>query len=189
MKENKFSRSIPEAFLNISEIVTLDISDNKLSGIIPSVIGKLSYLRILLLRGNRLNGTIPTQLCQLTNISLMDLSRNFFSGTLPHCFQHIVSNEILSFSALYLEKESQSHSKDIEVKFVTKYRLSSYKGNILRYMSSLDFLVKPNRCDPTWTWTITRSSWAKLVSQSVHRFHSKNILQLDWTRELGSFSQ
>ena len=153
LKENKFSGSIPEAFLNISKIVTLDISDNKLSGIIPGAIGKLSYLRILLLRGNRLNGTIPTQLCQLT-IHLMDISRNFFSGTLPHCFQHIVSNETVSYSAFgsedigtlinrnesVLDRErSESQSKDIEVNFVTKYRLSPYKGSILRYMSGLDF--------------------------------------------------
>ncbi|KAM4113368.1 hypothetical protein ACJW30_05G215800 [Castanea mollissima] len=154
LKENKFSGSIPEAFLNISKIVTLDISDNKLSGIIPSAIGKLSYLRILLLRGNRLNGTIPTQLCQLTNISLMDLSRNFFSGTLPHCFQHIVYNETLPIGDFFSANvvvvaykpvifgngvRFERQKKDIEVNFVTKYRLSSYKGSILRYMSGLDF--------------------------------------------------
>ncbi|KAL0012857.1 hypothetical protein SO802_007965 [Lithocarpus litseifolius] len=154
LKENKFSGSIPEAFLNISEIVTLDISDNKLSGIIPSAIGKLSYLRILLLRGNRLNGTMPTQLCQLTNISLMDLSRNFFSGTLPHCFQQIVSNETLPFGdffsvhvgtltyrdeSVHDSERFERQSKYIEVNFVTKYGLRSYKGSILRYMSGLDF--------------------------------------------------
>ncbi|XP_030970926.1 receptor-like protein 14 [Quercus lobata] len=154
LKENKFSGSVPEAFLNISMIVTLDISDNKLSGIIPSAIGKLSYLRILLLRGNRLNGTIPTQLCKLINISLMDLSRNFFSGTLPHCFRHIVSNETLYFGdffsrdvepftsrpkGVYDGVRFERHKKDIEVNFVTKYRLSSYKGSILLHMSGLDF--------------------------------------------------
>nr|POF00295.1 phytosulfokine receptor 1 [Quercus suber] len=154
LKENKYSGSIPEAFLNFSEIVTLDISDNKLSGIIPTAIGKLSSLRILLLRGNRLNGTIPTQLCQLTNISLMDLSRNFFSGTLPHCFQHIVSDETLPFGDIFSvhvgtltyrdesvhdSERFERQSKYIEVNFVTKYGLRSYKGSILRYMSGLDF--------------------------------------------------
>ena len=83
----------------------------------------------------------------------MDLSRNFFSGTLPNCFQHIVSNETLSFSAFSSEYLRQgpyriendypgryvSQSEDIEVNFVTKYRLSSYKGSILSYMSGLDF--------------------------------------------------
>ncbi|KAM4113366.1 hypothetical protein ACJW30_05G215600 [Castanea mollissima] len=154
LKENKFSGSIPEAFLNISEIEILDISDNKLSGIIPSAIGKLSNLRILLLRGNRWNGTIPTQLCQLEKISLMDLSRNFFSGTLPHCFQHIASDLTQYFGAahsvflgfLTYRNEDvhnsglvESQYKFIEVNFVTKYRLSSYKGSILRFMSGLDF--------------------------------------------------
>ncbi|KAM4113365.1 hypothetical protein ACJW30_05G215500 [Castanea mollissima] len=154
LEGNKFSGSIPEHFLNISKILTLDISDNRLSGSIPNAIGKAFDLRILLLRGNRLSGTIPTQLCQLTKISLMDLSRNFFSGTIPQCFQHNVSNETLSFGAFFSEHEGaltyrhenlhdnerfEDYGKVIEVKFVTKYRLSSYKGGILRYMSGLDF--------------------------------------------------
>ena len=84
----------------------------------------------------------------------MDLSRNFFSGTLPHCFKLIVSNETLSFSASISEvvgtltyrnvsvhdhERYESQSKEIEVNFVTKYKFSTYKGSILRYMSGLDF--------------------------------------------------
>ena len=87
--QNNFLGSISKYFLNISGLLTLDISDNRLSGRIPCAIGKLLDLSIRLLGGNRLSGTIPTQLCQLILINLMDLSSNFLSGTIPHCFHQI----------------------------------------------------------------------------------------------------
>ncbi|XP_050289283.1 receptor-like protein 9a isoform X9 [Quercus robur] len=145
LEENNFSGSIPEPFLNMSELWTLDISDNKLSGSIPSAISKTSNLRILLLGGNHLSGNISTQLCQLTNITLMDLSRNLFFGTIPHCFGHTLSFGI--FEARYSQRAFGiffNGSRDpapyvaVEINFVTKYRLSSYKGDILMYMSGLD---------------------------------------------------
>ncbi|KAK7843771.1 receptor-like protein 13 [Quercus suber] len=150
LEENRFSGSIPKAFLNISELLILDISGNRLSGSIPSVISNAFNLRILLLRGNRLSGTIPTQLCQLIEISLIDLSRNFLSGTIPHCFQHFVANNTQSFGFVYYSNRlyvsivngvlanGNTGHLTVEVNFVTKYRLSSYKGSILDYMSGLD---------------------------------------------------
>ncbi|XP_075666068.1 receptor-like protein 14 [Castanea sativa] len=143
LEENNFSGSIPEPFLNMSELRTLDISDNKLSGSIPSAISKASNLRILLLGGNQLSGNISTQLCQLTNITLMDLSRNLFFGTIPRCFGHTLSFGI--FDAQYWASRFGSsfdgdsvYYLDVEIDFVTKYRLSSYKDDILTYMSGLD---------------------------------------------------
>ena len=169
---NNFSGPIPKAFLNMSDLLTLDINDNRLSGRIPSAIGKFLSLKILLLRGNRLSGRIPTQLCQLININLMDLSSNFLSGTIPHCFHQISSDTItVSFSGSYidfiqivpfqyytiLQKSIKMPFKGLhyfhfgpqeglyengaqdEANFVTKNRISSYKGGILDYMSGLDF--------------------------------------------------
>ncbi|XP_075666491.1 receptor-like protein 14 isoform X2 [Castanea sativa] len=140
LEENNFSGSIPEPFLNMSELRTLDISDNKLSGSIPSAISKASNLRILLLGGNQLSGNISTQLCQLTNITLMDLSRNLFFGTIPRCFGHTLSFGI--FDAQYCTygfgRGDSVYYLDVEINFVTKYRLSSYKDDILTYMSGLD---------------------------------------------------
>ncbi|KAM4113361.1 hypothetical protein ACJW30_05G215200 [Castanea mollissima] len=145
LEENNFSGSIPEPFLNMSELRTLDISDNKLSGSIPSAISKASNLRILLLGGNQLSGNISTQLCQLTNITLMDLSRNLFFGTIPRCFGHTLSFGTFGaqyrasiFGGLFDETADSLYYLDVEINFVTKYRLSSYKDGILNYMSGLD---------------------------------------------------
>ncbi|KAL4629127.1 hypothetical protein ACB092_05G286800 [Castanea dentata] len=149
LEENNFSGSIPEPFLNMSELRTLDISDNKLSGSIPSAISKASNLRILLLGGNQLSGNISTQLCQLTNITLMDLSRNLFFGTIPRCFGHTLSFGIFEAEDwAYLAQpvgtsfddtgDHVVYYLDVEINFVTKYRLSPYKDDILIYMSGLD---------------------------------------------------
>ncbi|KAM3749805.1 hypothetical protein ACB098_05G214100 [Castanea mollissima] len=167
--QNNFSGSIPKAFLNISYLSTLDISDNRLSGRIPSAIGKLLFLKVLLVRGNRLRGTIPTQFCQLIHINLMDLSNNFLSGTIPHCigrvfsypfgfvfetavistmpyeyriFQKDVDAPILGISYDHIGNKLMLGYKNYpqdEINFITKYRRSSYKGEILVFMSGLDF--------------------------------------------------
>uniref|UniRef100_A0A7N2LVJ4 Leucine-rich repeat-containing N-terminal plant-type domain-containing protein n=1 Tax=Quercus lobata TaxID=97700 RepID=A0A7N2LVJ4_QUELO len=147
LEENNFSGSIPEPFLNMSELWTLDLSDNKLSGSIPSAISKTSNLKILLLGGNHLSGNISTQLCQLTNITLMDLSRNLFSGTIPHCFGHTLSfgifeiywgTEFVTPITPFDGTHDLVYNLEVEINFVTKYRLSSYKDHILTYMSGLD---------------------------------------------------
>ncbi|KAM4113349.1 hypothetical protein ACJW30_05G214000 [Castanea mollissima] len=156
--QNNFSGSISKAFLNISDLLTLDISDNRLSGRIPSAIGKLLYLEVLLVRGNRLRGTIPTQFCQLIYINWMDLSNNFLSGTIPHCLGRVffypsgdltvfekadidVDATILGISYDHLVNKVRLRYKNYlqdEFNFITKYRSSSYKGDILYYMFGLD---------------------------------------------------
>ena len=149
LEDNNFSGSIPNEFFNISELLlTLDVSDNRLSGSIPSAIANAaSSLRILSLRGNCLSGTFPTQLCQLTQISKMDLSRNFFSGTIPRCFQYLVT-AFTPFDLAFSTQtggndngQSEEYGEQDEVNIVTKYRNSSYTGNILNYMLGLDLSV------------------------------------------------
>nr|XP_023926965.1 receptor kinase-like protein Xa21 [Quercus suber] len=95
---------------NMSELLlTLDVSDNRLSGSIPSAIANAaSSLRILSLRGYCLGGTFPTQLSFSTQTGGSD------------------------------NGQSEEYGEQDEVNIVTKYRNSSYTGNILNYMSGLD---------------------------------------------------
>ena len=89
LKGNRFTGSIPEDFLNSSELLTLDLGDNSLSGNIPKSFSALSSLRIFSLRENNFKGQIPNFLCQLNKISIMDLSSNNFSGPIPQCFRNL----------------------------------------------------------------------------------------------------
>ncbi|CAL5440156.1 unnamed protein product [Camellia sinensis] len=158
LQGNHFTKFIPEALINLSKLVTLDVSDNNLSGSIPLSIRLLANLSILILRGNQLGGSIPTQLCQLNKISLMDLSKNSFTGSIPSCLSNITFGAIgaadLAFAQTPLEFYSTRHifyvyenvllphldmvfeiggpdgtyDKVDEVEFITKSRTNSYRA-------------------------------------------------------------
>lgn len=162
LQGNRLTGSLPDNFLNSSSLLTLDIRYNNLSGSIPDSIAALPNLRILLLRGNHLSGFIPEQFCLLTKISLMDLSKNSFSGSIPTCFHLINFGEIEENSHVFAQgiaypsyglmvyidndykkagygiREDEGYDEQVEVEFITKNRPSSYKGDILNFMSGLD---------------------------------------------------
>ncbi|KAF5932419.1 hypothetical protein HYC85_028590 [Camellia sinensis] len=162
LQGNKFTGLISRALLNSSYLLTLYIKDNIFFGNIPDCIRLLSNLRILLFRGNQLSGSIPIQLCQLNQINLMDLSNNYFNGSILPCFNNItfgtigtsdrpfMQRSISSFSgyetyqyrgifeSIYVPYVEDMYDEVDKVEFVTKSRSSSYKGDILNFMSGLD---------------------------------------------------
>ncbi|KAG6633304.1 hypothetical protein CIPAW_12G039300 [Carya illinoinensis] len=166
LQGNKFTGSIPKVLFNSSSLLTLDIGDNKFTGSISIEIKQLQDLRVLLLSGNRFTGIILNQLCLLRMISIMDLSKNAFSGTVPQCLYDINFGKIKAPSFDYFSGKVYSIKRplglaytykgfsnkdadvpsyvknvdiEVEIKFVIKYRPSSYKVSILGYMSGLDF--------------------------------------------------
>ncbi|XP_056162177.1 receptor-like protein 13 [Syzygium oleosum] len=136
----------PKFLVGASSIVTLDLRDNVLSGEVPSWIGSLRNLKFLLLRGNNFEGSIPLDLCLLKNMSIVDLSNNNLSGTIPSCLKDLtfgnagVSTEAFatSFLPMYYGGIYAYTERFEEVHFMTKSRLESYKGNILKLMSGMD---------------------------------------------------
>ncbi|KAJ0074820.1 hypothetical protein Patl1_35206 [Pistacia atlantica] len=167
MQKNAFTGPIPKSLFRSSELLMLNLRENQFSGSIPNVINKHSSLRVLLLGGNHLQGPIPNQLCQLRNLSILDLSQNRLNGSIPSCFirmifwtgQSDIHNEYRStndlalvqdltslFSNYYNSTLSLSSFEDdfpylyhrFEVKFLTKNRYDSYKGDILNFMTGMD---------------------------------------------------
>ncbi|KAD4585416.1 hypothetical protein E3N88_23017 [Mikania micrantha] len=156
---NRFTGSIPNSFINLTNALTLDIGNNNLFGRIPKFLGELENLRILLMRENNFTGRIPKKLCKSNAISLLDLSGNSLSGSIPTCLQ-IVTGPSYSISIpstlwsyprnLYygytsvLGKMLSVHNDQEElgifeeVNFTTKSMSRPYKGNVLDYMTGLD---------------------------------------------------
>ncbi|KAD6455180.1 hypothetical protein E3N88_09886 [Mikania micrantha] len=160
---NRFTGLVPDAFQNLSSVLTLDISQNYLSGRIPEFLGELSSLRILLLGKNNFIGSIPEKLCQLNNVSLIDLSSNFLTGLIPRCLNNITGLKQLAFAQQlvfayslvlfwdnYISQyhirltsfvdpiQSDQFETRVEIQFTTKNNHLTYKGKILDYMSGLD---------------------------------------------------
>ncbi|XP_030544490.2 receptor-like protein 15 [Rhodamnia argentea] len=152
----------PKFLSRASSIVTLDLRHNALSGEVPSWIGSLRNLKVLLLQGNNFEGSIPPDLCLLKNMSILDLSQNNLSGQIPSCLEdltfgkdgvsmnafdtveymwesyQIYEGRFNSFHGYYEEDASVYEFELEEVNFMTKRRLESYKGSILRLMSGMD---------------------------------------------------
>ncbi|KAK3423144.1 hypothetical protein EUGRSUZ_F00047 [Eucalyptus grandis] len=131
----------PEFLLKCSSIVTLDLRHNALSGEVPNWIGSLWNLKFLLLQGNNFEGLIPRDLCLLKNMSILDLSNNNLSGQIPSCLKDVRfgNDEVTTdLYGLFSDLDDRDLLQLEEVKFTTKMRLESYKGNILKLMSGID---------------------------------------------------
>ncbi|XP_056162571.1 receptor-like protein 13 [Syzygium oleosum] len=153
----------PKFLSRASNMVTLDLRHNALSGEIPSWIGSLHKLKVLLLQGNNFEGSIPLDLCLLKNMSILDLSNNNLSGNIHSCLNDLTFGSFgnpmsrssymvsweeawespykVDYRLLYLRKEDDTYTYTNgleEVNFMTKRRLESYMGNILKLMSGMD---------------------------------------------------
>ncbi|KAI9112744.1 hypothetical protein K1719_016247 [Acacia pycnantha] len=167
LQRNHFMGPLPSTLAN-SPLLTLDLMKNNFSGQVPRLLSSFLNLRVLILKENKLEGSIPVSFCELKEISILDLSQNKLSGTIPHCLNNITFGkrnglrdiEIGKFSVSWTEmglhyyllnistgeavkgrdrKQDVTLYYDQEVDFTTKRRCESYKGNILNFMSGLDF--------------------------------------------------
>ena len=69
---------------NVSELVTLDLSDNHMSGTLPGAqMHLVPKLQSLVLSGNDFTGSLPPELSALAQLRHLDISASSLSGPLP----------------------------------------------------------------------------------------------------------
>jgi len=161
LSENNLSGTFPLPLSLNSDLKTIDLRYNQLRGSIPSGIAEaFPKLRVLLLKGNLFEGVISNHICYLMYLRLLDLSNNMLSGQIPSClcsmglfggfysFQFQYSGFNLSALPIspynmllpgYYSDSNGTLSELDQEEFTTKSRHDYYKGNILNYMSGLDF--------------------------------------------------
>ncbi|TXG64733.1 hypothetical protein EZV62_011727 [Acer yangbiense] len=109
LQGNKFHGSIPQTFMNGTNLKMIDLSNNQLQGriprslvnctkleylhlgnnqitdVFPSWLGTLQELKVLILKSNRLHGEIkePDENFEFPKLQVIDLSHNMFRGELP----------------------------------------------------------------------------------------------------------
>ncbi|KAK2441451.1 receptor protein EIX2 [Trifolium repens] len=81
---NNITSQLPNWFFNLTKDLTyLDLSRNNIHGEIPSSLLNLQNLRCLDLSYNQLQGSIPNGIGQLENIQYLGLYSNLLSGSIP----------------------------------------------------------------------------------------------------------
>ncbi|KAI3664316.1 hypothetical protein L1987_89945 [Smallanthus sonchifolius] len=85
----------------LTQLITIDLSDNKLSAPIPTSLFSLPNLQTLNLRSNSFSGTIPPTISTLKSIQTLDISHNSLSGSLPNSLSSLTLTRLdLSFNKL-----------------------------------------------------------------------------------------
>ncbi|WJX37809.1 hypothetical protein P8452_25537 [Trifolium repens] len=96
---NNFTSQLPNWFFNLTKDLTyIDLRESNIYGEIPSSLLNLQNLRYLDLSFNQLQGSIPDGIDQLANIQHLDLYRNLLSGSIPSTLGNLSSLNYLSLS-------------------------------------------------------------------------------------------
>ncbi|XP_039685026.1 probable LRR receptor-like serine/threonine-protein kinase At3g47570 [Medicago truncatula] len=83
--------NIPQEVGNMSNLLTLDLSDNNINGPIPGTFKGLQKLQHLSLSNNGLQGPFIEELCEMKSLGELYLENNKLSGVLPTCLGNMIS--------------------------------------------------------------------------------------------------
>lgn len=85
----KIRGSIPHTLGNLSNLLSIDLSNNVLTGSFPKL--GLQKLQGLYLSHNNIEGILQNDLCEMRNLNDLNLSKNSISGSLPECLGNVTS--------------------------------------------------------------------------------------------------
>ncbi|KAL7221794.1 hypothetical protein ACSBR1_023690 [Camellia fascicularis] len=105
---NGFEGPVPKSLVNCEMLQVLDLGHNKFSDKFPYWLENLTLLQVLILRFNKFHGPIPNSECKFPfpNLRVMDLSNNYFTGPLPRKYfknlNAMINVDEASFELKYL---------------------------------------------------------------------------------------
>ncbi|RLN11681.1 hypothetical protein C2845_PM09G04090 [Panicum miliaceum] len=125
---------IPPALFNLTELVTLDLSNNNLSGSVPREVGNLSKLETWHFNNNNLSGYFPHESSLLRNLKSLWVFDNYIEGTIPEFIQNLTNLTDLRLYGMKLQGPiPQNFSKLINLE---NLMLGDLEGNY----TSFDFV-------------------------------------------------
>ncbi|XP_040381467.1 probable LRR receptor-like serine/threonine-protein kinase At1g56140 [Oryza brachyantha] len=94
---------IPERLFNLTELVSLDLSNNGLSGSISPNIANLTKLELWHLNNNQLNGNIPNESSRLRNLQSLWMFDNNIDGPVPEFIANFTNLKDLRIYGMKLQ--------------------------------------------------------------------------------------
>ncbi|CAJ1977404.1 unnamed protein product [Sphenostylis stenocarpa] len=93
-----YSGTLTPLISQLTQLITLDLSENNFFGSIPSSISSLSNLQTLSFRSNYFSGPIPSSITTLKSLQSLDFSHNSLSGSLPNSMNSLTTLRRLDLS-------------------------------------------------------------------------------------------
>jgi hypothetical protein len=103
IEDNQFTGTIPDTFINMTQLVTFNVTNNRLSGSIPTWLNRWSALQHLNMAANQFTSTIPDSIGLISSLLTIDLSGNKLVGTIPYSLRNLVRLSTIDFSNNALE--------------------------------------------------------------------------------------
>ena len=82
LANNNLQGELPAEFVDLINLVTVDLHKNNLKGELSAEIGKLNQLQVLCLSDNEIKGALPNSLYKISTLKVLLLNDNKFSGNL-----------------------------------------------------------------------------------------------------------
>jgi len=157
---NNFASPLPDGFFNLTKDITyIDLSVSHIYGEMPSSLLYLQNLRHLDLSYNQLQGSIPNGIRHLAHIEYLDLNKNHLHGSIPYGIGQLAHIQYLDLS---------------------KNMLSGFIPSTLGNLSSLYSLSIGSN---NFSSEISNKTFSKLYSLNFLDLSSLNIVfqfDLDW---------
>jgi Leucine-rich repeat (LRR) protein len=118
-------------FLNLSSLLTLDLSGNNFTFKLPSQFFNLTKdLTILHLRLNNIHGEIPTSLLNLQNLRYLDLAQNQLQGSIPYGIGQLANIQHLNLEYNLLSGSVPSTVRNLSSLYALSIGHNNFSGEI-----------------------------------------------------------
>ncbi|KAJ8762042.1 hypothetical protein K2173_006644 [Erythroxylum novogranatense] len=132
---------MPDGLGNLSNLISLSLTNNDLTGPIPQTFLKLTSMQRLNLSYNMLQESIPSDLCEMRSLGELSLSGNKLSGSIPACFGNVSSLRILLLDDNNLTSTIPSTLWNLRDMLSLNLSSNSLRGNLPAEISKFRLLT------------------------------------------------